>query len=341
MIYFNNDYAEGAHPKLLERLAETNLVQTGGYGLDEYCDRARAAIKTACGLEQAEVHFMTGGTQANLTVIDALLKPYQGVLCADSGHINVHETGAVEACGHKVLALPGRSGKLTADQIQEALELHLKDEAREHTAAPGMVYISYPTEYGTLYTKEELTEIWRMCRTYELPLFIDGARLGYGLAASGAMLTLKDIATLCDVFYIGGTKVGALFGEAVVVTRPELLKDFRYMIKQKGGMLAKGRLLGIQFLELFTDDLYFKIAKNGVEMAMLLKEGFKNKGYQFYMESPTNQQFVIMEDKKLSALSKKYGFCYQQKYDENSSVVRFCTSWATKREQVEQLLRDI
>lgn len=341
MIYFNNDYAEGAHQRLLQRLLETNLEQTEGYGQDKYCDMAREAIKKACGLTQAEVHFMTGGTQANLTVIDALLKPYQGVLCADSGHINVHETGAVEACGHKVIALPGYNGKLLAGQIQEAVELHLYDEAREHTVAPGMVYISYPTEFGTLYTKKELTEIVQVCRAYDLPLFIDGARLGYGLTARGTDVTLEDIASLCDVFYIGGTKVGALFGEAVIVTKPNFMKDFRYMMKQKGGMLAKGRILGIQFLELFTDDLYLQIAQNGVEMAMLLKEGFKSKGYEFYMDSDTNQQFIIMADKKLSSLSDKYGFCYHQRYNESSSVVRFCTSWATTRAQVEQLLDDI
>lgn len=341
MILFNSDYTEGAHPRILERLMETNLEQTTGYGEDAYCEAAREAIRKVCDAPEADVHFLVGGTQANFTVISSALKPYQGVLCADTGHINVHETGAVEACGHKVLALPGKDGKITAEQIRNAHDLHWSDESHEHIAQPKMVYISHPTELGTLYTKGELEEIGRVCRECGLYLFLDGARLGYGLMAPGTDVTIADIAKICDVFYIGGTKVGALFGEAVVIMNPQLKPDFRYCIKQKGGMLAKGRLLGIQFLELFRDGLYFEIAKHAINMAMILKEGLKEKGYSFFMDSVTNQQFIMIEDEKLEKIREKYGVTYQQRYDETHSVIRLCTSWATTEENVRSLLADL
>ena len=256
MIRFNCDYLEGAHPKILEKLQETNFVQTLGYGEDAYCERARAMIREKCGAEDAYVQFLVGGTQTNTTVIASILRPYQGVLCANTGHINAHETGAIESTGHKVLALPSEDGKITAAQVQEAYDAHWADGSHEHIVQPGMVYISHPTENGTLYTKEELKALYETCQKLELPLFLDGARLGYGLMSKGTDLTWQDIAAFTDVFYIGGTKVGALFGEAVVITNASLTKDFRYMIKQRGGMLAKGRLLGIQFETLLSDGLY-------------------------------------------------------------------------------------
>ena len=341
MILFNSDYTEGAHPRLMERLMETNLEQTGGYGEDAYCEEAREAIRRVCEAPNADVHFLVGGTQTNFTVISLALRSYQGVICADTGHINVHETGAVEATGHKVLALPGTDGKITAEQVKEAYALHWSDESREHIVQPKMVYISHPTELGTLYTKTELQALHDVCKECGLYLFLDGARLGYGLMAPGTDVTLPDIAALCDVFYIGGTKVGALFGEAVVICNPELKNDFRYGIKQHGGMLAKGRLLGVQFLELFKDGLYFEIAKHAIDMAMLLKNELTKKGYHFYMDSVTNQQFIIIDDKKLEEIRKKYGVTYQMRCDDTHSVIRLCTSWATREEDVKALLEDM
>lgn len=341
MILFNSDYTEGAHPRLMERLMETNLEQTVGYGEDAYCEEAREAIRRVCEAPNADVHFLVGGTQTNFTVISLALRSYQGVICADTGHINVHETGAVEATGHKVLALPGTDGKITAEQVKESYALHWSDESREHIVQPKMVYISHPTELGTLYTKTELQALHDVCKDCGLYLFLDGARLGYGLMAPGTDVTLPDIAALCDVFYIGGTKVGALFGEAVVICNPELKNDFRYGIKQHGGMLAKGRLLGVQFLELFKDGLYFEIAKHAIDMAMLLKNELTKKGYHFYMDSVTNQQFIIIDDKKLEEIRKKYGVTYQMRCDDTHSVIRLCTSWATREEDVKALLEDM
>lgn len=341
MILFNSDYTEGAHPKIMQRLMETNLEQTVGYGEDEYCETARDAIRKACDAPEADVHFLVGGTQANFTVISSALRSFQGVLCADSGHINVHETGAVEATGHKVLALPGTDGKINAKQVKEAFELHWKDDAHEHIVQPKMVYISHPTELGTLYTKAELEALHDVCQECGLYLYLDGARMGYGLAAPGTDVTLADVARYCDVFYIGGTKVGALFGEAVVICNPLLKPDFRYCIKQHGGMLAKGRLLGVQFLELFKDGLYYEISKHAIDMAMLLKDGLTKKGYTFFKESVTNQQFIILYDTKLEEITKKYGVTYQERYDESRSVIRLCTSWATKEEDVKAFLEDM
>lgn len=341
MILFNSDYTEGAHPRIIEKLMETNMEQTVGYGEDSYCMAAKEAIKSACKAPNADVHFLVGGTQTNFTAISYALKAYQGVISADTGHINVHETGSVEATGHKVIALPGVDGKLNAAQIKKEWELHWSDESHEHVVQPKMVYISHPTELGTLYTKEELTEIHKVCKECGMYLFLDGARMGYGLMAPGADITLEDCAELCDLFYIGGTKVGALFGEALVITNPNLKEDFRYCIKQKGGMLAKGRLLGVQFLELFKDGLYFEISKHAIDMAMLLKEGLIEKGYEFFKESVTNQQFIIIDDEKLKEVREKYGVTYQQRYDETRSVIRLCTSWATKEENIKALLADL
>lgn len=338
MILFQCDYNEGAHPKIMERLMASNMEQTVGYEEDEYCAQAADLIRGACGDDNLAVHFLVGGTQANLTVIDAALRSHQGVLCAVTGHINAHETGAVEACGHKVLGLPGGDGKVTAAQVQEACEAHLRDDSFEHTVQPKMVYVSNPTELGTIYSKAELEALSDTCRRYGLYLFLDGARLGYGLAAPDNDLALPEIAALCDVFYIGGTKVGALFGEAVVIRNKELKQDFRYFIKQKGGMLAKGRLLGIQFAALFEDGLYERISRHAIELAEKLRGALEEKGYPYLVENRTNQIFPIMPDEQLEKLGKEFGYCYQQRVDEKHSAVRFCTSWATREENVDALI---
>ena len=340
MIRFDCDYTEGAHERILNALIATNSEQHCGYGLDEHCENARALIKKACGREDADVHFLVGGTQANFTVIASILRPYQGVLSADSGHINGHETGAVEATGHKVLALPSENGKIKAAQVEKAYAEHWADGAHEHIVQPGMVYISQPTEFGTVYTRDELTELYGVCKKLSLPLFIDGARLGYALA-SGEAPTLEETAQLCDVFYIGGTKVGLLFGEAVVITNDALKKDFRYNIKQRGGMLAKGRLLGVQFEELFRDGLYFEIAKNAVSIAMEIKAALKAKGIEFHIDSPTNQQFPILTKEQSGKLCEKFALCYTAPIDDGRDVWRICTSFMTTRENADSLLAAI
>ena len=337
MIYFNSDYLEGAHPSIMVKMAETNMVQTVGYGEDEYCEAAREKIKTACQAPEADVHFLVGGTQTNTTVIAAILRPWQGVISAVSGHINCHEAGAIESTGHKVITLPTDNGKITAQQVADYVEWHKNDESTEHIVQPGMVYISHPTEAGTLYTKAELTELYDTCRRYGLPLFIDGARLGYGLAADESDMTLPAFARLCDVFYIGGTKVGALFGEAVVIMNESLKKDFRFIMKQRGGRLAKGRLLGIQFDALFTDDLYFKISRHAIEMAHQIRDIFVSAGYPLLFDSPTNQQYPIMPDAELAEIGKSFGYEYWERVDETHSGVRFCASWATTQENVDAL----
>lgn len=341
MIYFNCDYNEGAHERIINRLAETNMEQTAGYGCDPYCEHARELIQNACHAPDADVHFLVGGTQANLTIISAALRPWQGVLCAHTGHINVHETGAIEACGHKVLALPATDGKITAAQIAETYQAHITDESFEHMVQPGMVYLSFPTELGTLYSRSELEAISSVCRRNGLYLFIDGARLGYGLMASDNDLTLPQIADLCDVFYIGGTKMGALFGEAVVIQDPQLKKDFRYMIKQKGGMLAKGRLLGIQFETLFQDNLYWELGRHADDLAEQIREALAECKIPLLVENRTNQIFPILSDSMLAKLREKYSFTYMEQIDETHSAIRFCTSWATTKEQVAQLCEDI
>lgn len=337
MLYFNCDYCEGAHEKIMERMMQTNMEQTIGYGEDYHCENARLLIREVCSSPDADVHFLVGGTQTNLTVIASALRPHQAVIGAATAHINVHETGAIEATGHKVLALPSDDGKLTASQIEECCLKH----GDEHMVQPKMVYLSDSTEVGTLYTKEELEEISAMCRKLGLYLFLDGARLGYALAAADNNLTLPDIARLCDVFYIGGTKVGALFGEAVVITNSALKQDFRYYIKQKGGMLAKGRLLGIQFETLFENNLYMEISAHADYLADKLRNALKLAGYEFCWENRSNQIFVVMQDKKLESLKEKYVFNYDHRVDETRSVVRICTSWATSEKAVDMLIKDL
>ena len=342
MIYFNSDYLEGAHPALMAKLNETNMVQTVGYGEDEYCAAARVKIQNACQAPEADVHFLVGGTQTNTTVIAAVLRPWQGVLCAVSGHINCHEAGAIESTGHKVITLPTTNGKITAQQVQEYVEWHRNDESTEHIVQPGMVYISYPTEGGTLYSKAELTELYDVCRRYGLPLFIDGARLGYGVMADGADLTLPEIAHLCDVFYIGGTKVGALFGEAVVIMNPALKKDFRFIMKQRGGRMAKGRLLGLQFQALLEDGLYFDLARRANELAFRLRDGVAALGYPFPVASPSNQQFPVLPNETVAKLQEMgYEFETDHPVDANHTCIRLVTSWATKPEAVDAFLKEL
>ncbi len=341
MIQFQCDYNEGAHPLIMERLMSTNMEQTVGYGEDLYCEEARQLIKQACKCSSADVHFLVGGTQANTTVISHLLRPYQGVLAAVSGHINVHETGAIESTGHKVLALPTADGKITANQIEEAMQAHLQEDGPEHMVQPGMVYLSFPTEIGTIYSYEELKGIRRMCDKYSLPLFIDGARLGYGLCSPACDITLPQLVELVDVFYIGGTKVGALFGEAVVIINEALKKDFRYSIKQHGGMLAKGRLLGLQFSTLFTDNLYFDISQHAIDEAMRIKAALQTKGVDFLIDSPTNQQFPIFSKEQLATLTDDFMFSVWQQMEDGRIAVRICTSWATRRENVDSLIATI
>ena len=337
MILFHNDYCEGCHESILQRMLETNLEQTPGYGEDAYCRSAADKIRASCKNENLAVHFLVGGTQANLTVIDAALRPHQGVIGAVTAHIHVHETGAVEATGHKVLAVPSADGKLTAQQVEQVVTEQRDSGAAEHMVMPKMVYISNPTELGTLYTLGELEAISSVCRRYGLYLFLDGARLGYGLEAKDNDVTLSDLARLCDVFYIGGTKVGALFGEAVVIGNPAINEDFRYLIKQHGGMLAKGRLLGLQFDTLFTDDLYFRIAAKADRLADQIRETLDGLGCPMLVASHTNQIFPILPDAALAELGKFVTFSEEKRIDESHRAVRFCTSWATKQENVDTL----
>lgn len=338
MISFENDYIQGAHPEVLKRLTETNLEPLSGYGTDPYCESAREKIRRECGCPEAEIHFLVGGTQTNAVVIDAMLKGYEGVVAADTGHVAVHEAGAVEYTGHKVLTIPHHSGKIDPGELKEYLEGFYQDANHEHMVFPGMVYLSHPTELGTLYSRKELEEISQICREYEIPLFLDGARLGYGLMSSDTDVTLQDVAQLCDVFYIGGTKVGALCGEAVVF--PEKApRHFLTSVKQHGALLAKGRLLGIQFDTLFTDNLYFDISRHAIERAEELKRVLQEKGCTFAWKSPTNQQFVILEDSTVRRLKEHVVFSFWEKADETHTVVRFVTSWATRKEEIEELSR--
>lgn len=339
-IYFESDYTTGAHPNILKRLTETNYEFLSGYGTDHYCESAREKIRIACDCKDADVHLLVGGTQTNALVISAMLHDYEGVIAADTGHVSVHEAGAIEYTGHKVLTLPHHEGKLMAGDLKEYLERFYDDGNHEHMVFPGMVYISYPTENGTIYSREELEQIYDICRQYEIPLFIDGARLGYGLMSGEADMTLADIARLCDVFYIGGTKVGALCGEAVVFTKNNTPKHFTTVIKQHGALLAKGRLLGIQFDTLFTDDLYWELSRQAIGMADKLKSVLREKGYSFAWETPTNQQFVILENNKMKELREKVAFSFWEKYDESHTVVRFATSWSTTEKDIE-LLKEI
>lgn len=337
MLYFDSDYLEGAHPNILDKLVASNFEQTPGYGTDTYCESARQKIRTACNCPNAQVHFLVGGTQTNATVIDGILKSFEGIIATNCAHIEVHEAGAIEFGGHKVITLPEKDGKLQAKDVAEYLNKFYDDTSFEHMTIPGAVYISHPTEWGTLYTKQELSDLAQICQQYKLPLFLDGARLGYGLCAQNTDVTLSDIAKYCDVFYIGGTKVGALFGEAVVITKPNLIPHFFTIIKQHGALLAKGRLLGIQFDCLFTDNLYLKIAQNAIDKANKLKTILKAKNYKFYLETDTNQQFVILENTQMEKLRQQISFSFWEKYDENHTVVRFATSWATPQESIDKL----
>ena len=337
MIYFDSDYMAGAHPKVMERLLETNYEQTTGYGTDAYTAKAVTLIREACGTPDARVHLLVGGTQTNATVIDGILARHEGVLAAESGHINVHESGAIEATGHKVLTLPSYQGKVSACDVRNFIKGFYSDETYEHMVAPGMLYISFPTEYGTVYSLEELKDISAACHEADIPLFIDGARLGFGLAASD--VTLKDIARLADVFYIGGTKVGALFGEAVVITNPDLLKHFTPLVKQHGALLAKGRLLGLQFEALFTEGLYFKIGEEAVRKALRLREIFEENGFPAAMDSPTNQQFFVLPNTVIDRLKENASFELWGPRGETETTVRFVTGWSTTDEDIETLKR--
>lgn len=338
MIYFESDYTEGAHPKILERLNETNMIQASGYGHDEFCESAKNKIRKTINCPNAQIQFITGGTQTNQIVIDTMLKPFEGVVSAQTGHVNSHEAGAIEYTGHKVIPIPQHEGKIDGTELNDYLETFFSDGNNEHMVFPGMVYISHPTEYGTLYTKNQLTKISSVCRKNKIPLFMDGARLGYGIMAKSSDLSLEDIAELCDVFYIGGTKCGALCGEAVVFTKNNMPLHFENLVKKHGALLAKGRLLGVQFDALFTDNLYLEISKNAIDTAEALKKALKEKGYRFLLDSPTNQQFVILENKFMEELKKSVKFNFWEKYDKDHTVVRFATSWSTKMENVEKLI---
>lgn len=337
MISFESDYIEGAHPKILENLIKTNMEALSGYGADVYTESAKEKIRNACKCPEAQITFLTGGTQTNQLVIDTTLKPYEGVIAATSGHVSTHEAGAIEYTGHKVLTIPAENGKIKASDLDQYVEDFYNDGNHEHEVFPGMVYISFPTEYGTLYSKKELTQISQVCRKHQLPLYIDGARLGYGLMSRENDLSLSEIAQLCDIFYIGGTKIGALCGEALVYTKNNEPAHFVNLVKKHGALLAKGRLNAIQFDTLFTDDLYLQISKNAIDRAEEVKEIFKKAGCKFLLESPTNQQFVILENNVMDALSKSVKFSFWEKVDDKHTAVRFATSWATTSENVKQL----
>lgn len=339
MIRFESDYLEGALPQIMYRLMSTNFEQTAGYGCDPYCESARELIKKECAAPDADIHFLVGGTQTNMTVIAAALRPHQGVLAAETAHIEAHETGAIEATGHKVITLDSTDGKINAKQVEDYVLRHRADESFEHIVQPAMVYISQPTETGTVYTLSELEELSAVCRRLGILLYVDGARLACALACEGTP-KLPDLARLCDVFYIGGTKHGALFGEAVVILNDALKKDFRYIIKQHGGMLAKGRLLGLQFDELFSDGSYYEIGRNEVRLAQKIADAFKKKGIELYYDSPTNQIFPVLSDEQIMKLSETYSFSVQGKTP-GGTVTRFCTSWATTDAVADKLIKDI
>ncbi len=336
-LSFSCDYMEGAHPQILKRLMETNLVKTPGYGLDDYSKSAKEKIRDACKAPDAEVFFLVGGTQTNVTMIDAILKSYEGVIAADTGHVSVHEAGAIEFGGHKVLTLPHHNGKINVRQIVTLLDDYQNDANRDHMVMPGMVYLSHPTEYGTLYSKAELREISALCRSRNIPLYLDGARLAYALACPQNEITLADIAELCDAFYIGGTKCGALFGEAVVIPKAGWLPHLFTIIKQHGALLAKGRMLGIQFDELFTDYLYGRVGVPAIQAADRIRQILIQKGYTLCFDSPTNQVFCIIENTEMEQLAEKVEFGFWEKYDDSHTIIRFATSWATKMEDVEAL----
>lgn len=337
MISFECDYCNGAHQKILDRLISTNSFQSLTYGDDEFSLSANEKIKKACKNDKLDIYFLMGGTQTNSTIIDSILQSFQSVIAVDCSHINVHESGAIESCGHKVVTLQSYNGKLRSEDLESYLEKFYADETYPHMTQPGLVYITFPTEWGTIYSHNELEKISIVCKKYHLPLYFDGARLGYGLVAEENDITLNDLCSLTDVFYIGGTKIGALCGEAAVFTHNNSNPNFFTIQKQHGAVLAKGRLLGIQFDELFTDNLYFEISTHAVNMAMQMKEIFKNKGYSFYIDSPTNQQFVIIKNDRIEELNKHFLFSHIAPYNDNSTICRFVTSWATKEEEIQEL----
>ena len=339
MLHFENDYTQGACQEILDAIVKTNFENLSGYGADKYCESAKAKIRKACEVENVDVYFLVGGTQTNTVVINSMLQSYEGVIAAETGHISVHEAGAIELTGHKVLTLPHHNGKINVNEVKGYLQTFYADKNHEHMVFPGMVYISHPTEYGTLYTKNELTEISEICKKYKIPLFLDGARLAYGLMAKDTDVILPDIARLCDVFYFGGTKVGALLGEAVIFTKNNTPKNFVTRIKQHGALLAKRGLFGVQFDTLFSDDLYKRIGKHAIDLAEKLKNILHEKNYRFYLESPTNQQFIIIENIKMEELAKNVSFSFWEKYDENHTVIRFATSWATTEKDLNELVK--
>ncbi len=338
MLHFECDYTCGAHEKILRRLCETNMMPESGYGFDSFTESAKEKIRTEIGIPDADIYFLVGGTQTNQTVIDALLRQYEGVVSAKTGHINAHESGAIEYTGHKVLSLPHENGKIKAETLENYLTEFFADANHDHMVFPGMVYISHPTEYGTLYTKSELTEISDICKRFSIPLYMDGARLGYGVMSRGTDLSVRDIAELCDVFYIGGTKVGALCGEAVIFTKNNTPPHFFSCVKQHGALLAKGRLLGVQFDTLFTDGLYFEISRHAIEMADKMRDAFRAKNYRFFIETTTNQIFVILPNTQIEELSKSVIFDFWEKYDAEHTVVRFASSWSTADADVDRLI---
>lgn len=341
MISFECDYNNGAHPKVLANLIKYNDAKPTPYGFDEFSERAKQRIREACGLPGAQIYFLTGGTQTNATTIDSMLYQYEGVICVGSGHINVHEAGAVEFTEHKIITIADVDGKMEAGTLDRYLDDFMADGNKDHAVHPGLVYITLPTELGTLYTAKELDDIYQVCRHYEIPLYVDGARLGYGLTADGNDITLPYLARHCDVFYIGGTKIGALCGEAVVFTHQNAHKHFFSIQKQHGAVIAKGALIGLQFEALFTDDLYFKLARHANEMAMRMKEVFRRKGLQFYVDSPTNQQFVVIGNELVEQLGRQVQFTHFGQADKQHTICRFVTSWATTEEEIEELARII
>ena len=337
-LAFASDYMEGTHPQILKRLVETNMQHFTGYGMDDISESARDKIRAACEAPDAEVYFLVGGTQANATMIDAALRSYQGVIAANTGHISTHEAGAIELGGHKVLTLPQNNGKISAEQIRGCIEGYWQDDNHEHTVMPGLVYLSQPTEYGTLYSLEELTQISAVCHANNVALYVDGARLAYALACPENDVTLPDLASLCDAFYIGGTKCSALFGEAVVIPRRGFIPHLFTIIKQHGALLAKGWVAGLQFDTLFTDDLYFKVGRNAIDAANRIRNALMEKGYEFAFETPTNQIFIVLDGEKLAALSEKVEMGFWEKLDDNRTVMRIATSWATQKEDVDKLI---
>ena len=339
MISFECDYNNGAHPLVLENLVKYNNAKPTPYGFDEFSERAKGRIREAIGMPDAQIFFLTGGTQTNATTIDSMLYQYEGVICVSSGHINVHEAGAVEFTEHKIITLSEEQGKMSAKTLDQYLDDFMHDGNNAHAVYPGLVYITFPTELGTLYSVQELTDIYDVCQRYHIPLYIDGARLGYGLMAEECDVTLPFLARHCDVFYIGGTKIGALCGEAVVFTNREAHKHFFSIQKQHGAVIAKGALIGLQFDALFTDNLYFKLSEHAIKMAMQMKRIFQEKGYEFFIDSPTNQQFIVLSDAEVERLSQHFIFTHFGQAGKHHTICRFVTSWATTQEEIDELQR--